>query len=149
MKLGMALMAILLTVGLPDAVSFDSSASISDLWHVPGTPTIISQEVHFANASADLVGTVYLPNIGDHLPAVVVLHHAGAATREADLYRHLRDGLPALGFAVLIYDRRGSGQSSGSLEVLIMKRWRTTPSLGNTRWQSFPALIRPRSVFGD
>lgn len=117
MKLGMALMAILLTtIGLCDEVSFDSSAGTSDLWHVAGTPTVISQEVRFANAGADLVGTVYLPNTGDHLPTVVVLHHAGAATRAAALYRHLREGLPALGFAVLIYDRRGSGQSSGSLQ---------------------------------
>jgi len=116
MKLGMALMTIMLTVGLSDAASFDSSASVSDPWHVAGTPTVISQEIHFANAGADLAGTVYLPNIGDHLPAVVVLHHAGAATRESALYRHLREGLPALGFAVLIYDRRGSGQSSGSLQ---------------------------------
>jgi len=117
MKLGMALMAILLTtIGLCDEVSFDSSAGTSDLWQVAGTPTVISQEVRFANAGADLVGTVYLPNTGDHLPTVVVLHHAGAATRAAALYRHLREGLPALGFAVLIYDRRGSGQSSGSLQ---------------------------------
>jgi uncharacterized protein len=116
MKLGMALMAILLTVGLPDAASFDSSASASDLWHVAGTPTVISQEVQFANAGANLVGTVYLPDVGNHLPAVVVLHSAGAGTREAALYRHLQEGLPALGFAVLIYDRRGSGQSSGSLQ---------------------------------
>jgi hypothetical protein len=115
MKLGLALIAILL-IGLPDAVSFDSSASVSDPWHVEGIPTVISQEVRFGNAGANLVGTVYLPNIGDHLPAVVVLHHAGAATREAALYRHLREALPALGFAVLIYDRRGSGQSSGSLQ---------------------------------
>jgi uncharacterized protein len=45
----------------------------------------------------------------------VVLHSAGADTREAGLYRHLREGLPAMGFAVLIYDRRGSGRSSGDL----------------------------------
>jgi uncharacterized protein len=116
MKLGMALMAILCTVGLPHAVSLDAAASVPDAWHVAGTPIVISEEVHFANAGAELVGTVYLPNLGDRLPAVVVLHHAAAATREAALYRHLREGLPALGFAVLIYDRRGSGQSSGSLQ---------------------------------
>jgi len=116
MKLRMALIAILLTAGLCHGSSSDASASATDLWHIAGTPTIISQEVRFTNAGANLVGTVYLPNTGDHLPAVVVLHHAGAATREADLYRHLREGLPALGFAVLIYDRRGSGQSSGSLQ---------------------------------
>ena len=86
MKLGMALMATLLTTfGLSDAMSSDSSASTSDLWHVAGTPTVISQEVRFGNAGADSVGTVYLPNSGDHLPAVVVLHHAGAPTREAAL----------------------------------------------------------------
>jgi uncharacterized protein len=117
MKSGMALMAILLTgVGLADVVSFDSSTSTSDRWHVEGTPTVISQEVQFGNAGANLVGSVYLPNVGDHLPAVVVLHSAGAATRQAALYRHLQEGLPALGVAVLIYDRRGSGQSSGSLK---------------------------------
>jgi pimeloyl-ACP methyl ester carboxylesterase len=46
---------------------------------------------------------------------VVVLHHAGLATRDANLYRHLCEGLPAMGVAVLVYDRRGSGQSSGDL----------------------------------
>jgi dipeptidyl aminopeptidase/acylaminoacyl peptidase len=115
MKFALALMAIL-TVGQSDAACFDSAGSASDRWHVAPTPTVISQEVQFANAGANLAGTVYLPSVGNHLPAVVVLHHARAATREADLYRHLREGLPALGFAVLIYDRRGSGQSSGSLQ---------------------------------
>jgi dipeptidyl aminopeptidase/acylaminoacyl peptidase len=116
MKLRIALTVILLAIGLPDASSFDSSASASDPWHVAGTPTVISQEVRFANAGASLVGTVYLPSVGGHLPAVVVLHDASIPTKEAALYRHLREGLPALGFAVLIYDRRGSGQSSGSLQ---------------------------------
>src|SRR5579871_3501280 len=116
MKWRMAFMAILLTVGLFGAVSLVPSASTSDTWHVAGTPSVISQEVQFANAGANLVGTVYLPKTGDHLPAVVVLHSAGAATRESALYHHLLEGLPALGFAVLIYDRRGSGQSSGSLQ---------------------------------
>jgi pimeloyl-ACP methyl ester carboxylesterase len=116
-QLGLGLTAILLTpFGLSDAVFFDPSASASDPWHVAGPPTVISQEVRFSNAGASLVGTAYLPNTGDRLPAVVVLHSAGAATREAALYRHLREGLPALGVAVLIYDRRGSGQSSGSLQ---------------------------------
>jgi uncharacterized protein len=82
-------------------------------WRVSPTPEIISQEVRFTNANANLVGTVYFPKSGDRMPAVVVLHEASSATRESAVYRHLRDGLPALGFAVLIYDRRGSGQSSG------------------------------------
>jgi pimeloyl-ACP methyl ester carboxylesterase len=36
--------------------------------------------------------------------------------RDANLYRHLCEGLPAMGIAVLVYDRRGSGQSSGDLD---------------------------------
>ncbi len=116
MKLEMALVTVLLTIGTPGALPFDSSGIASDRWHVPATPTIISTEIKFSNAGSNLVGTVYLPNTGNHLPAVVVLHSAGAATRESALYQHLREGLPPMGFAVLIYDRRGSGQSSGSLQ---------------------------------
>src|SRR5260370_5043584 len=116
MRLTMALVATLLTVGLSDGASLASSADASSPWHVTGTPSVISQEIHFTNAGANLVGTVTLRSDGNHLPAVVVLPHAGAPTRESGLYRHLQEGLPALGFAVLIYDRRGSGQSSGSLQ---------------------------------
>jgi hypothetical protein len=52
MSMGMALMTILMTVGLSDAISFDSSWSPSDRWHIAGTPSVISQEVQFANARA-------------------------------------------------------------------------------------------------
>src|SRR5258708_35337017 len=77
-------------------------------------PILLSQEVRFANGNANLVGTIHLPANGDHLPAVVSLHGASNPTRLDALYRHLREGLPAIGIAVLIYDRRGSGVSSGS-----------------------------------
>lgn len=83
-------------------------------WYVQSTPRVVSQEVQFSNGNAHLVGTAYLPATGDHLPAVVVLHSASAGTREAALYGHLSEALPAIGIAVLIYDRRGDGQSSGS-----------------------------------
>ena len=105
-------MAIALCVLLLGAQALGAAQNDSDLWHVAGTK-IVSQEVQFSNGQAHLAGTVYLPETGDHLPGVVVLHHAGLATRDAALYRHLKEGLPALGFAVLVFDRRGSGQSSG------------------------------------
>jgi len=46
----------------------------------------------------------------------VALHAAGIATRDAALFEHLSEGLPAMGIAVLIYDRRGSGKSTGDLK---------------------------------
>jgi pimeloyl-ACP methyl ester carboxylesterase len=103
---------IVLCVLIVCAQAAGALPNVSDLWHVAGTK-IVSQEVQFSNGQAHLAGTVYLPETGDHLAGVVVLHHAGLATREAALYRHLKEGLPALGFAVLVFDRRGSGQSSG------------------------------------
>ena len=105
-------MTIALCVLILCTQALGASGNGSDLWHVTGTK-IASQEVQFSNGQAHLAGTVCLPETGDHLPGVVVLHHAGLATREAALYRHLKEGLPALGFAVLVFDRRGSGESSG------------------------------------
>lgn len=46
---------------------------------------------------------------------MVVLHAAGVGNADAALYRHLREGLPALGIAVLVFNRRGTGASTGSL----------------------------------
>jgi dienelactone hydrolase len=85
-------------------------------WHVQETPEIVSQTLRFSNGDAHLVGTLYLPASSDHLPAVVALHSASAATREASFYRHLSEALPTMGIAVLLYDRRGTGESSGSVD---------------------------------
>src|SRR5215470_8899798 len=88
----------------------------SDVWHVAPISQSLSQDVQFRNGDVRLSGTVFLPKTGNRLPAVVVLHHAGLPTRDANLYRHLCEGLPTMGIAVLVYDRRGSGQYSGDLD---------------------------------
>lgn len=95
-----------------------SQTKPSEPWHVEGTPAVVTQEIRFSNGDANLTGTVYLPATGDHLPAVVALHGASEPTRDAGLYRHLIEGLPAMGIAVLVYDRRGTGASSGSLSKI-------------------------------
>src|ERR1700722_9521148 len=61
-----------------------------------------------------LMARSHMPPSGNHLPAVVALHDATAPTREFAMYRHLEQGLPAMGIAVLVFDRRGSGKSSGT-----------------------------------
>lgn len=121
-----------------------AQTNATDLWHTPA-PEIESQEMGFSSGNAHLVGTVYLPPTGDHLPAVVVLHSAAAATRDAGLYRHLREGLPAIGFAVLIYDRRGSGQSSGSLEDISYETLADDAIAGQQALASIPR-IDPRKI---
>jgi dipeptidyl aminopeptidase/acylaminoacyl peptidase len=92
-------------------------AAAFDAWHVEADPKVAAQEIQFTNSDARLVGTVYLPDKGgEPLPAVVALHGASDATRDAGIFQHLRQGLPAMRVALLIYDRRGSGASSGTLK---------------------------------
>jgi uncharacterized protein len=83
-------------------------------WQAPQTPTITQQPVRFSHGDVRLAGTLYLPEHGDHVPAVIVLWGAQEPTREFPLYQQLATGLPAIGVAVLVFDRRGSGESSGS-----------------------------------
>ncbi len=82
-------------------------------WSVPGTPAIKTEHVTFRNAGATLQGTLYVPDVARPVPAVVALHSASIGEADAALYRHLRQGLPAIGVAVLLFDRRGSGRSTG------------------------------------
>jgi len=71
------------------------------------------EPVTFNNGAIELAGTLYLPAGRGRHPAVVVFHAANGGTRDFHAYRHLVTALPAAGFAVLIYDRRGSGASGG------------------------------------
>jgi hypothetical protein len=74
---------------------------------------VTAEEREFQNGDVRLSGTLYLPGGLKPFPAVIALHSASSATRDLPLYQHLKDLLPALGYAVFIYDRRGSGKSSG------------------------------------
>src|SRR5215469_18744519 len=91
-----------------------ASSAADKPWTTEGDPAIVQKVIHFDNGSVHLSGTLFMPAVGDHLAAVVVLHPAEQPTRDYALFRHLTDGLPAMGMAVLVYDRRGSGQSSGN-----------------------------------
>jgi hypothetical protein len=74
--------------------------------------------VTFTNAGATLHGTLYLPQVSHKVPAMVVLHGASEPLASTPLYQHLAQGLPQLGMAVLIFDRRGSGASTGEKDVV-------------------------------
>ncbi len=75
------------------------------------------EEVRFQNGEVALAGTLYVPSgTGPH-PAVIFIHGSGDASRET--YRYYADILARRGIAVLIYDKRGVGASTGS--------WRASP----------------------
>ncbi len=68
------------------------------------------EEVLFRNGAINLAGTLTLPSGPGPHPAVVLIHGSGPSTRNFGFLRYffLRQGL-----AVLAYDKRGSGASTG------------------------------------
>jgi pimeloyl-ACP methyl ester carboxylesterase len=75
-----------------------------------GTTT---EEVRWRNGAVELAGTLYLPAGNGPHPAAVFLHGWGDWSRAEQLFsRHARR-LARDGLALLIYDKRGCGESSG------------------------------------
>ena len=69
------------------------------------------QALHFASADAKLSGTLYLPpGKGPH-PAIILLHGSGPLTRHS--FGPYPRFFASLGLAVLVYDKRGTGASTG------------------------------------
>ena len=70
------------------------------------------ERVSFKNTDANLEGTLLIPSTKGPHPAIILLHGSGPLTRYSfGPYPHF---FTSLGFAVLIYDKRGAGSSSGT-----------------------------------
>ena len=67
--------------------------------------------VFFANGDVRLAGTLLLPAAHDPAPAIIFVHGAGPETRNAS--RFLAQFFVGHGMAALIYDKRGTGASTG------------------------------------
>src|SRR6185312_6876580 len=87
-----------------------------------GTQPYKSEEVSFENVRAHvkLAGTISLPNGKGPFPAVLLIAASGPEGRDEEVEGHhvfvvLADYLLRHGIAVLRYDKRGVGASSGDL----------------------------------
>jgi pimeloyl-ACP methyl ester carboxylesterase len=74
-------------------------------------PPYTSEEIHFTNGTVTLAGTLMVPQGSARHPAIVFVHGSGAEGRYAS--RYLADRFARAGFAALIYDKRGVGESEG------------------------------------
>jgi hypothetical protein len=99
------------------AVGAGPGAAQTSAWHAPVTTEVTSQPVTFGNGDAKLRGTLYVPQSLHPVPAIVVYHGASEPLASTPLYRHLSEGLPQIGVAVLLFDRRGTGASTGNPDV--------------------------------
>ena len=69
------------------------------------------EQVFFQQADAKLSGTLILPPSKGRKPAIILLHGSGPLTRNSfGPYPHF---FSSLGLAVLIFDKRGTGESTG------------------------------------
>lgn len=80
-------------------------------WSAAATTRVVVEDKRFTSGDATLSGTLHLPQRTEPVGAVVVTHSASSPLRAASLYDHLETILPAMGMAVFVYDRRGSGES--------------------------------------
>lgn len=69
------------------------------------------EDIQFPSGHLKLSGTLITPKSGEKHPAVILVHGSGAATRE-QIFPYARF-LVRRGMAVLGYDKRGVGKSSG------------------------------------
>ena len=74
-----------------------------------------TEEIRFRSGPVTLSGTVVLPAGGGPVPGVVFVHGSGPSTRHD--FREFALISAEAGFASLIYDKRGAGESGG--------RWQT------------------------
>src|SRR5207247_10309550 len=73
------------------------------------------EEVSFHNGAVRLAGIGVTPYAGGPFPAVVFIHGSGPSTYDSIAWRAHAEAFVARGFAVLVYDKRGSRKSGGNL----------------------------------
>lgn len=110
MQLVNKIIKLIVLMGAMTACSFSQTGTVS-LYSIKSEPVV------FKNDSITLKGTLYLPEMAGKHPAIVAYHSANGGARSYPFYEHLTKDLPAKGFAVLLFDRRGSGESEGNFDA--------------------------------
>jgi len=119
-KITLLLIAVLAISSIAVLIFWNSKPSIKR----PQEPTRIysyhSEDVKFQNTKANttLAGTLTLPSKEGNYPAVILITGSGPQNRDEEFFGHkpflvISDYLTKNGIAVLRYDDRGFGQSSG------------------------------------
>ena len=76
-----------------------------------------SEEVTFRSSGFEISGVLVKPAEEGVFPAVVVLHGSGPESLNDPAYKATANTLVRSGFAVLLYDKRGVGNSGGDFEA--------------------------------
>jgi pimeloyl-ACP methyl ester carboxylesterase len=99
-----------------EVVSFTLRGEGSHAGQVANKQAQRTTPISFQNGNVSLVGTLYLPNRTNRRHPAVVLAH-GSEDNDRYSFDALPHVLASYGIAVLAYDKRGTGQSTGSWET--------------------------------
>jgi pimeloyl-ACP methyl ester carboxylesterase len=73
------------------------------------------EEIKFSNAEVSLTGVLFKPKKAEKpVPYVILVHRSGWEDRETPWYHSLAYILASKGIGVLLYDKRGTGRSTGN-----------------------------------
>ena len=89
----------------------NASGSFSAARSGAAPPPPRQEELTFASGDVMLAGTIFVPPGNGPHPGIVFLHGSGAEGRWASNY--LAERFSRCGFAALVFDKRGVGQSGG------------------------------------
>lgn len=106
----LALVYLLIPVQLPTHA--EDSANLSDSAATNETQNLKEDQVQFKNGDVVLAGTLLTPLTSGVHPAVVILH--GSGPNKGSGYRVYAEQFVRAGIATLLYDKRGSGKSTGN-----------------------------------
>ena len=76
-----------------------------------------TEPIAFSNGSVRLSGILVEPDGNGPFPAVVFVHGSGPSTIDRPAWKAHANAFTSRGFAVLVYDKRGSGHSGGNLST--------------------------------
>src|SRR5438045_7392185 len=74
-----------------------------------------TEPIAFSNGSVRLSGILVEPGGNGPFPSVVFVHGSGHSTIHRPAWKAHANAFTSRGFAVLVYDKRGSGHSGGNL----------------------------------
>jgi hypothetical protein len=92
----------------------EAHSAVFRLWREKRDERYTREEVSFTSGNVKLAGTLFVPLKKGAHPAIVFFHGSGPQTRESYL-RYFADFYARRGFATLIYDKRGTGRSTGEI----------------------------------
>lgn len=112
-------------VFLPVLAAFAPTSALAEATPEPAVRAYVAQDVTFPGGAEDvtLAGTLTLPEGAGPFPAVVLVSGSGPQDRDESIagtamrpFALLADAITSAGVAVLRYDDRGAGQSTGQFD---------------------------------